>query len=194
MESGDRRYQLAERVAVLVGRGRNPVNVKPYREGDPSTYQANPSMPASATITAADAEEEEEVSSPQAAAAPPAAPSTAADTSADDLNTAGGGGEDAVDTTRKYLDGPPTKAFSGPLSSPLGPLLDTHREDPTLQFTCYGLTFKAIIDHIVTDPATMAVVQTLPAPKESELAAEIGIPSTQFPSDHIPLVVDLKYV
>lgn len=167
--------------------GKNVNAVVGYREDDPSTHQANPAMPESATITAADLEEEEGAS-PQLAKPTAAGLTTAADVSS--VNDA----ESEVDATKRYLDGPPLKAYSGTLVSPLGPLVDTHAQDSSLKFTCYGLTFKAIIDHIFTDATTLEVLGTVPAPPESELAAEIGIPSTQFPSDHIPLVVDLAYV
>lgn len=90
--------------------------------------------------------------------------------------------------------GPPTSALQMHLRSPIAPLEDTHVNDPTIRWTNYALSFKAIIDHIFVDRSTLRTVSTIPFPTEEEISKDVAIPSALFPSDHVPLVAELDYV
>jgi 2',5'-phosphodiesterase len=79
---------------------------------------------------------------------------------------------------------------SSSLSTPLR-LRNSHENESTLVYSHYAIAFKAVIDHIFVSPS-VKVVATLPAPSEKELSANVALPSTMYPSDHIALVADLE--
>lgn len=120
-------------------------------------------------------------------------------------STAGEGESDVVDTVPTKTPaqaepvivvpppGPPTAALKVHLTSPLPPLVDTHLNDATLRWTNYSIGFKAIIDHIFVDGANLETVRTISQPTDAELSQDVAIPSSLFPSDHVPIIAELKF-
>ena len=99
--------------------------------------------------------------------------------------------------------GPPTNIFRKDIALPGGlSFVDTHHNTGTL-FTNYSLTFKAAIDHIFVASPTkgnadeqeeaMVPVCIVPLPSEPELQADVAIPSSTFPSDHLAIIADVGF-
>eukprot|EP00744_Colponema_vietnamica_P013323 GILI01018669.1.p1 GENE.GILI01018669.1~~GILI01018669.1.p1 ORF type:complete len:606 (-),score=103.22 GILI01018669.1:48-1865(-) len=96
---------------------------------------------------------------------------------------------------------PPTEVFRFDLSLPNNlSFVDTHRNEPTLKFTNYGMTFKEVIDHIFigrpvagSTSESLEVVRTIPLPDEEELSRDVAIPNATYASDHVALVADLTF-
>ena len=63
----------------------------------------------------------------------------------------------------------------------------------TPQFTNYTMGFKDCLDYIWVDKTKLSVSQVVPFPSEEELSLHTALPNIVFPSDHIPLIVDLKF-
>lgn len=60
------------------------------------------------------------------------------------------------------------------------------------EFTNYTEGFKACLDYIYFEANRLSLKSFVPLPKEEVLQKEVAIPSSSFPSDHIPLIADLK--
>jgi hypothetical protein len=60
-------------------------------------------------------------------------------------------------------------------------------------FTNYTRGFKDILDYIFIDKDVLQVQRVLPFPTIEEISAEIALPSSNQPSDHVAVVVDLKF-
>eukprot|EP00088_Acartia_fossae_P009765 TRINITY_DN14796_c0_g1_i1.p1 TRINITY_DN14796_c0_g1~~TRINITY_DN14796_c0_g1_i1.p1 ORF type:complete len:562 (-),score=113.78 TRINITY_DN14796_c0_g1_i1:360-2045(-) len=63
----------------------------------------------------------------------------------------------------------------------------------TPQYTNYTVGFKDCLDYIFYDTINFDVEQVVPFPTEDELALNTALPNASFPSDHISVVVDLKW-
>ena len=61
------------------------------------------------------------------------------------------------------------------------------------KFTNYTQGFKDCLDYVWIDKKNLSVSQVVPFPSEEELSQYIALPNIVFPSDHIPVVVDLKF-
>jgi mRNA deadenylase 3'-5' endonuclease subunit Ccr4 len=59
-------------------------------------------------------------------------------------------------------------------------------------FTNYTSGFKGCLDYIMTNDG-ISPVWAQPLPSESELSVETALPNSKYPSDHLPLVVDLDW-
>ena len=59
------------------------------------------------------------------------------------------------------------------------------------EFTNYTGKFKGCLDYVMT--RNFEPISARPLPEESELASETALPNSRWPSDHLPLVVDLDY-
>ncbi|XP_053619653.1 2',5'-phosphodiesterase 12 isoform X2 [Plodia interpunctella] len=64
----------------------------------------------------------------------------------------------------------------------------------TPPFTNYTAGFADCLDYIFIDRAALAVDQVVPLPAEAELAQHTALPSVVFPSDHLALVADLRFL
>jgi len=60
------------------------------------------------------------------------------------------------------------------------------------QYTNYTRDFKDLLDWIFIDE-NIDVARILPFPTEDQLSSEVALPSSCHPSDHLSLVVDLKF-
>lgn len=60
-------------------------------------------------------------------------------------------------------------------------------------YTNYTPGFKDVLDYIFIDKEQLEVAFPPSIATEDELSAEIAIPSSLFPSDHIPLVTDIRF-
>ncbi|KAL0273754.1 UNVERIFIED_CONTAM: hypothetical protein PYX00_006360 [Menopon gallinae] len=61
------------------------------------------------------------------------------------------------------------------------------------KFTNYTRSFQGCLDYIFYDKDGFEVSTLYPLPSEEELSANVAIPSVAFPSDHIPLIADLRW-
>ncbi|CAK9833962.1 2',5'-phosphodiesterase 12 [Anthophora retusa] len=64
----------------------------------------------------------------------------------------------------------------------------------TPEYTNYTATFSGCLDYIFYQVDNLQVEQVIPIPSKEELSAHTGLPSVVFPSDHISLCVDLKWL
>ncbi|XP_033333947.2 2',5'-phosphodiesterase 12 [Megalopta genalis] len=64
----------------------------------------------------------------------------------------------------------------------------------TPEFTNYTSTFSGCLDYIFYQTDYLGVEQVIPMPSKEELSLHTGLPSVVFPSDHISLCVDLKWI
>ena len=60
------------------------------------------------------------------------------------------------------------------------------------RFTNYTRDFKDLLDYIFVDD-NVEIKRVFPFPDEVLLSSEVALPSKSFPSDHISVVVDLKF-
>ena len=60
------------------------------------------------------------------------------------------------------------------------------------EFTNYTDQFKGCLDYVLLRGGIRAVAAE-PMPAESELAAETALPNFKYPSDHLPIVVDIQF-
>jgi mRNA deadenylase 3'-5' endonuclease subunit Ccr4 len=61
-------------------------------------------------------------------------------------------------------------------------------------YTNYTRDFKGALDYIFVDRDAFQVVRIAPFPVVSTLSAQTALPSEHFPSDHIAVAVDIKYL
>lgn len=60
------------------------------------------------------------------------------------------------------------------------------------RFTNYTATFKGCLDYILLG-GEIKPISAVPLPDEGDLQVEIALPNAQWPSDHLPLIVDLEF-
>ena len=63
----------------------------------------------------------------------------------------------------------------------------------TNHYTNYTLGYYGVLDYIFFDSDLLAVERVVPLPSHSEVTEFVALPSVYFPSDHLALVVDLKW-
>ena len=61
------------------------------------------------------------------------------------------------------------------------------------KYTNYTLGFKDCLDYIWIERDAMEVKQVVPFPSDEELSMHVALPNIVFPSDHVPVIVDLKF-
>lgn len=64
----------------------------------------------------------------------------------------------------------------------------------TPKYTNFTVGFADCLDYIFYEKAHLTVTQVVPLPSEDELRENSAIPSIVFPSDHVALVSDLKWI
>lgn len=64
----------------------------------------------------------------------------------------------------------------------------------TPKYTNYVPGFKACLDYIFYQTEHFQVQEIIPMPSDEELSAHVAIPSVVFPSDHVAIVANLKYI
>jgi 2',5'-phosphodiesterase len=57
----------------------------------------------------------------------------------------------------------------------------------------YSIGFKALLDYIFVEEEVFEVVRIAPTPSMNRMGQDTAIPSSTFPSDHVPLSVDLRW-
>lgn len=62
------------------------------------------------------------------------------------------------------------------------------------EYTNYVQGFKGCLDYIWADARALAVQQHMPMPSHDDVVAETALPSSVFPSDHLPMVADLRFI
>lgn len=60
------------------------------------------------------------------------------------------------------------------------------------EYTNYTKTFKGCLDYVMYR-GDLSVASAKPLPDEAALSVETALPNSQYPSDHLPLVLDLKW-
>jgi len=64
----------------------------------------------------------------------------------------------------------------------------------TPKYTNYTVGFKDCLDYIFYDKTQFSVDQVIPFPTEEELSLHEALPNVSFPSDHISVVADLRWL
>lgn len=64
----------------------------------------------------------------------------------------------------------------------------------TPEFTNFTHEFADCLDYIFYEKTNLEVIQVVPFPSTEELKANIALPSVVFPSDHIALISDLRFI
>ncbi|XP_072378791.1 2',5'-phosphodiesterase 12 [Diabrotica undecimpunctata] len=64
----------------------------------------------------------------------------------------------------------------------------------TPRYTNYTENFNGCLDYIYYEKDNFLVSQVIPMPSHDEVTANVALPSVVFPSDHIALVSDLKWL
>ena len=62
------------------------------------------------------------------------------------------------------------------------------------QYTNYTADFKDTLDYVMVSQHCFQVVRVAPFPPESVLSEHVALPSEVFPSDHIAVAVDIKWM
>ena len=62
------------------------------------------------------------------------------------------------------------------------------------QYTNYTADFKDTLDYVMVSQHCFQVVRIAPFPPESVLSEHVALPSEVFPSDHIAVAVDIKWM
>ena len=63
----------------------------------------------------------------------------------------------------------------------------------TPKYTNYTMGFKDCLDYVWVERENFLVTQVVPFPSDQELELHSALPNIVFPSDHIPVIVDLKF-
>ena len=63
----------------------------------------------------------------------------------------------------------------------------------TPEYTNYTMGFKDCLDYVWVERENFLVTQVVPFPSDQELELHSALPNIVFPSDHIPVIVDLKF-
>lgn len=64
----------------------------------------------------------------------------------------------------------------------------------TPKYTNFTAGFAECLDYIYYDKNNLEVSQVVPFPSYEELTENVALPSVVFPSDHIALISDLKWI
>lgn len=64
----------------------------------------------------------------------------------------------------------------------------------TPEFTNYTQEFKACLDYIFFEKRSITVSRFIPFLEEDVLSQNIALPSKVFPSDHLALIADVKFL
>jgi len=64
----------------------------------------------------------------------------------------------------------------------------------TPKYTNYTIGFKDCLDYIFYDENSFSVEQVVPFPTDDELGFHQALPNVSFPSDHVSLVAELKWI
>ncbi|XP_050307010.1 2',5'-phosphodiesterase 12-like [Anthonomus grandis grandis] len=64
----------------------------------------------------------------------------------------------------------------------------------TPKYTNYTEEYKGCLDYIFIEKLKLTVSRVIHVPTEEELEQYVGLPNEVYPSDHLALVVDLKYI
>lgn len=64
----------------------------------------------------------------------------------------------------------------------------------TPKYTNFTAGFQDCLDYIFYDKTKLAVEQVIPLPTNEELTQNTALPSIVFPSDHLSLVADLRFL
>jgi len=70
------------------------------------------------------------------------------------------------------------------------PMMDPNSQIKVTNFTA---GFQECLDYTLLDERAFDVVHLIEPPTLAELKAETALPSTMFPSDHVPVITDIKY-
>lgn len=62
------------------------------------------------------------------------------------------------------------------------------------EFTNYVGGFAGSLDYVWCDSSALASVASMPMPPLESVTAETALPNSEFPSDHLPMVADLRFV
>lgn len=60
-------------------------------------------------------------------------------------------------------------------------------------YTNFTQDFKDVLDYIFIDESVLMVRRSPIFPSVAELSSEIAIPSSTFPSDHVPILCDVNF-
>ena len=63
----------------------------------------------------------------------------------------------------------------------------------TPSYTNFVAGFCGTLDYIYADASTIELKRDIPLSDHADVVKEIALPNRIFPSDHMPLVVDLKW-
>lgn len=64
----------------------------------------------------------------------------------------------------------------------------------TPKYTNFTSGFQDCLDYIYYEKEALSVTQVVPMPSDEELTANTALPSLVFPSDHISLICDFKWL
>lgn len=64
----------------------------------------------------------------------------------------------------------------------------------TPEFTNYTGDFKGCLDYIFYDKQSIKLLRSIPLFDEAVLSENVALPNKVFPSDHLALVADLKFL
>ncbi|XP_022919250.2 2',5'-phosphodiesterase 12 [Onthophagus taurus] len=64
----------------------------------------------------------------------------------------------------------------------------------TPAYTNFTKDFQDCLDYIYYDTRKLSVVKSIPLPTKEELTQNVALPSIVFPSDHLPLIADVKFI
>ena len=67
-------------------------------------------------------------------------------------------------------------------------------DQPHMKQYVHILFLTELLDWIYVDSDKLSVEQVVPMPDHEDVVAHSGLPSPVFPSDHIALVCDLKFI
>jgi mRNA deadenylase 3'-5' endonuclease subunit Ccr4 len=63
-----------------------------------------------------------------------------------------------------------------------------------ITYTNYTVAFKELLDYIFISKDSFEVIRSAPMPSLEELQEETAMPSSVFPSDHLSIAIDVKYL
>ena len=61
------------------------------------------------------------------------------------------------------------------------------------EFTNYVGGFAGSLDYVWFDSSALESVASMPMPPLDAVTAETALPNSEFPSDHLPMVADLRF-
>ena len=85
-----------------------------------------------------------------------------------------------------------TRSLWDPVDLPLKSAYGNYNEGSHPAWTHYKDVFQGTLDYIFHSP-TLSVMNLLPLPSEEEVTAEVAIPNSVFPSDHLPIMAEFSF-